>query len=262
MRQTLAATLAMAALTNLSAAQTRTTPRPVPAPARAEMAVSFRVGETLTFDVAYSTYLVAGSATSTVVEKRSSSGSNAYYIVAEGRPLPLIARIYALYYKMDTLLDTVTGLSQRSSLYTEEGTRRRTATTQFNRTTRKASFELQADGTARDEFTVPADVQDGLATLYALRTRTFKAGEPITIPIADDGVLYSARVEPTGPEHLKLRLGEFDAWNLKVTVTGPTGEQVGKNMAVWMSADSRRLPLKLQADLPVGYFVLALRDVK
>src|SRR4051794_13871029 len=135
MRQTLAATLVMAALTNLSAAQTRTPPRPAPAaaaPARAEMAVPFRVGETLTFDVAYSTYLVAGSATSTVIEKRSSSGANAYYIVAEGRPLPLIARIYALYYKMDTLVDSVTGLSQRSALYTEEGSRHRTATTRFN----------------------------------------------------------------------------------------------------------------------------------
>ena len=74
MRQTLAAALAMAALTNLSAAQTRTPPRagpPPSAPARAEMAVPFRVGETLTFDVAYSTYLVAGTATSTVVEKKS-----------------------------------------------------------------------------------------------------------------------------------------------------------------------------------------------
>jgi hypothetical protein len=233
-----------------------------PAPARAEMAVPFKVGETLTFDVAYSTYLVAGTATSTVVEKRSANGSNAYFIVADGRPLPLIARMFALYYKMDTLLDSVTGLSQRSTLYTEEGTRRRTATTRFDRTARKAMFELQADGTARDEFTIPPDVQDGLATLYALRTRSYKAGERFTIPIADDGVLYSAAVETTGPEPLKMALGEFNAWNLKLTVTGPKGEQVGKNMAVWLSTDARRLPLRLQADLVVGSFALALKEVR
>jgi hypothetical protein len=29
-------------------------------------------------------------------------------------------------------------------------------------------------------------------------------------------------------------------------------------MAVWISADARRLPLKLQAELPVGAFVLTL----
>jgi hypothetical protein len=256
----LAATMAAAAAGN-PAGQSRNPP-PARAAAAAEKPVPFRVGEVLTFDVAYSTYLVAGTATSTVVEKRPADNSTAYFIVAEGRPLPLIERIYALYYKMDTMLDSVTGLSQRSSLYTEEGTRRRTATTRFDRRAQKAFFELQADGTARDDFDVPADVQDGLATLYALRSRSYKAGERFTIPIADDGELYRAAVETTGPEHLSLRLGEFEAWNLKLTVTNSKGEAVGKNMAVWLSNDARRLPLKLQADLAVGSFALALKEVR
>jgi hypothetical protein len=255
----------MLALTALMPAPTpafQRTPVPAPAPGRPEMVVPFRVGETLTFDVAYSTYLVAGTATSTVVEKKPSDSSTAYLIVAEGRPLPMIARMFALYYKMDTLFDSVTGLSQRSSLYTEEGTRRRTATTRFDRRASKAIFELQSEGTAKDEFAVPADVQDGLATLYALRTRAYKAGERFTIPIADDGVLYTAAVETTGPEHVKMRLGEFEAWNLKFIITDPAGVQVGKNMAVWLSNDARRLPLKLQADLTVGSFALALKEVR
>ena len=255
----------MLVLTALTLAQTAAQQRPsspTPPAAGREIAVPFRVGETLTFDVAYSTYLVAGTATSTVVEKKASDNSTAYLIVAEGRPLPMIARLFALYYKMDTLFDSVTGLSQRSSLYTEEGTRRRTATTRFDRRAGKAFFELQAEGTAKDEFAVPRDVQDGLSTLYALRTRSYKAGERFTIPIADDGVLYSAAVEATGPEPMKMRLGEFSAWNLKITVTDPKGEQVGKNMAVWVSNDSRRLPLKLQADLTVGSFALALKEVR
>jgi hypothetical protein len=261
MRRTLAATLFIAALASLAPAQPRA-PQRAPAPQTKDASVPFRVGETLTYDVAWSTFLIAGTAVSTVVEKKPSYGSTAYYIVAEGRPLPFVARLYALYYKMDTLLDSVTTLSQRSSLYTEEGTRHRTATTRFDRKSRRALFELQAEGTARDEFAIPADVQDGLATLYTLRTRTFKAGERVTIPVADDGVLYSISVEATGPERLKMRLGEFDAWNLAVTVLDPERKQVGKNMAVWMSTDARRLPLRLQADLPVGYFVLALKEAR
>jgi hypothetical protein len=261
MWRTVAATLGLAGLASLAPAQPRT-PQRTPVPAQREVSVPFRVGETLTYDVAWSTYLIAGTAVTTVVEKKPSYGSTAYYIVAEGRPLPLIARLYALYYKMDTLLDTVTGLSQRTSLYTEEGPRHRTATTRFDRTSRRALFELQAEGAARDEFAIPADVQDGLATLYMLRTRTFRAGERLTIPVADDGMLYSVSVEATGPERLKMRLGEFDAWNLQVTVLDAERQQVGKNMAVWMSTDSRRLPLRIQADLPVGYFVLALKEAR
>src|SRR3954469_3615967 len=99
------------------------------AQARREATVPFRPGERLTFDVAWSTYLIAGSATATVVEKRASYISNAYYIVAEGRPIPLIQRIYPLYYKMHTLFDSYSSLTQRSALYTEEGSDHKTATT-------------------------------------------------------------------------------------------------------------------------------------
>ena len=75
-------------------------------------------------------------------------------------------------------------------------------------------------------------------------------------------MLYYGAVESTGPEHAALRLGEFEAWNLKVTVTDPTrASRSARTSALWISTDARRLPLKLQADLPVGNFALALREV-
>ncbi|MGC4085025.1 MAG: hypothetical protein QM736_23640 [Vicinamibacterales bacterium] len=48
------------------------TKKPAAPPPRKEATVPFRVGETLTYDVAWSNYLVAGTATSRVVEKRPS----------------------------------------------------------------------------------------------------------------------------------------------------------------------------------------------
>src|SRR5687767_8953535 len=80
-------------------------------PARREATVPFRAGETLTYDVSWSSYLVAGTAMTTVHGTQPSGGSDAYYIVAEGRPIPILARLYNLSYKMDTLLDTATLLS-------------------------------------------------------------------------------------------------------------------------------------------------------
>ena len=220
----------------------------------------FRVGERLTYDVAWQTYLIAGSATTTVVEKRPAFSSMAYYIVAEGRPLPLIQRLYALYYKMDTLFDSFSTLSQQSALYAEEGTERRTATTRFDRAARKALFERQSQTLVRDEIAVPADATDGLATLYALRARTFNAGDKLTIPVVDNGTLYSVSVEATGPEHLRMRIGEFEAWNLRITdsrseKTAGRQEHLGADVARRAAAAAQD-----QADLPVGYFSLALKE--
>jgi hypothetical protein len=105
-------------------------------------------------------------------------------------------------------------------------------------------------------------VQDGLATLYTLRARTFTPGERVTVPVADEGTLYTVNFDVSGPEPLKVPLGQMDAWNLRITILDPSNQPVGKNIAAWISTDSRRLPLKLQADLPVGNFILALRTAQ
>src|SRR5262245_19107873 len=103
----------LAAFLSLSAAQParRAAPR-----ARTEAMVPFKVNERLTYDVSWSSFLTAGTAVMTVTEKKPSFNSTAYYIVAEGKPNALVARLYTLYYKMDTLLDSYTLLSQRGSL--------------------------------------------------------------------------------------------------------------------------------------------------
>jgi hypothetical protein len=227
---------------------------------RSDASVPFKVGETLTYDVTWSSLLVAGSATARIGERRPSQNSAAYHIVAEGRPVPLLSKLYNLYYKMDTLLDTATLLSQRSALYSENGPRRRTATSTFDRTAQLVSFEVETDTTHRRDFEAPPQAQDGLAALYVLRTMGFKAGETVTLPVTDDGLLYTVQASVTGPEEVKVPLGAMSAWVAKLEITDSAGKPAAKNAAVWISNDKKRLPLRLQADLPVGNFVLLLRS--
>jgi hypothetical protein len=244
-------------------AATRPRPSPSsPAPKPREAAVPFRIGETLTYDVSWSSFLVAGTATSRVLEKKPSFNSDAYYVVVEGRPVPLVARLYNLFYKMDTLLDSITLLSQRGSLYSEEGTSRTLTATRFDRSARRAFVERQADKTEKVDFAIPPATQDGLAVLYALRGRAFKAGEQFSTPVADSGSLYSVQVEVRALEAVTVPAGPFTAWNMNVAITDAQGQPVWKNNEVWISSDARRLPVKLQAELPVGHFVLMLRDVQ
>lgn len=257
-----AGVLAVASLVPSVAAQ-RAVPRSQTAIPRRDTTVPFKVGETLTFDVSWASYMVAGTAVSTVRERRGSSGdSAAYHIVAEGKPLPLISRLYSLYYKMDTLLDTATLLPQQMTLYTEEGRRTRTGTTKFDRTSRQALFELSGDRPVKANVTVPAHVQDGLSVIYALRALTLTPGTTLTYPIIDEGALYTLSLNTMSAEHVRVPLGDFNAWRLGVRIVDPQGRPVGENLGLWISNDSRRLPVKMQADLPVGSFVLALREAQ
>ena len=262
MRMRLACALLLAGV-SVSATAQRATPRPPASPtSRRDAPVPFAVGETLTYDVSWSSMLLAGTAVVSVQAKRPSQGSSAYVIVAEGRPISWVGRLYQLYYRMDSLVDTASLLSQRGSLYAEEGSARRTSITQFDRPGRRVLFEEQSDSPVKMGYAVPAQTQDGLSTLFWLRARAFQPGQRLTFPVADSGALYTVDITVGAPEPVKTGLGEKMAWRLSGTIKDADGNSEWKNIGAWISTDARRLPVKLQAELPIGAFVLSLRDAK
>lgn len=229
---------------------------------RKERTVPFRVGETLTYDVSWSSYLTAGTAVTTVKEKKPSFTSTAYYIVAEGRPTPLLSKLYTLYYKMDTLIDSYTLLPQRGSVYSEEGKRHRFRTTTFDRKANKVFFEYQAGTTVKDSFSTSPVAQDALSAIYVLRAVPFKAGDRMTMPVSDGGINYKGQFEIGALERVKTGIGDLSAWRIKLSLVDDRNRAVGRNLALWISDDARRLPVKLQAELTVGSFNLILRDAR
>ncbi|MDR1989586.1 MAG: DUF3108 domain-containing protein [Acidobacteriaceae bacterium] len=236
--------------------------RPAPRPAPREAAVPFTVGETLTYDVSWSRFIVAGTATTRLIEKRASFGSTAYAVTAEGRPVPLVAKLYPLFYKMDALIESTSLLSQWNSFYTEESTRKHLASTQFDRATHHAHYEISNEPASTLDFPVPPNTQDGLTLLYTLRTRTFTAGDRFSVPVVDNGSMYSVDFATSGPERVTVPLGSLDAWKMALRITNAEKNQVGGAIAVWFSSDARHVPVKIEAELPVGTFMLALREAR
>ncbi len=208
---------------------------------RTERAVPFAVGETLIYDVSWSSFLTAGSATAIVADKVADDGSTAYTIVAEGRPTPLVSSLYALHYRIESRLDAFTLLPRRSDLLSEEGSRRRTRTTTFDR---------RADPLA----------EDALSAIYTLRATPLRPRALITMPIVDNGVRYTARLDVGDAQPVRCGIGTLTALPIAIAAVNPSGQPVGHNLALWISTDARRLPVKLQGDLGVGQFVLLLKD--
>ena len=211
--------------------------------ARTERVVPFKVGETLTYDVSWSSSFTAGTATSSVESKQPRLQSTVYKIVAEGRPLPLIAKIYALHYRAEALVDAYTLLPQHAGVYIEEGTRKRTRDIDFDRKTQPLA-------------------RDALSAIYALRATVTAPGQKITLQVVENGVGYSVRADVGPPESVRALLAAVPAWKVTLTATDDKHQAAGRNMAIWISTDARRLPVRLQADLPVGNFNLVLRDIR
>lgn len=234
-------------------------PAKAAAAAKKEMAVPFKPGETLEYDIGWSSFVTAGTATVSVKEKKPSFGSTAYYIVAEGRPTTMVSKLYTLYYKADTLLDTFTLLPQRGSLYSEEGKRHRMKTTLFNQPAKKATYEVETRTLVKKELAIPAFTQDALSAVYVLRSIPFKAGEKFNMPVSDNGNVYKVQMQVGAVEPVKTGLGTINGLRITPVITGPDKDSP-RGLALWISDDPRRLPLKMEAQLMVGKFTITLRQ--
>jgi hypothetical protein len=223
--------------------------------------VPFRAGETLTFDVSWSHYLTAGAATVVVRDKRPSFGSTAYYIVAEGRPSALLSALYTLYYKADTLLDVFTLLPQRASLFSREGSRQRMKALRFDHPAGRGAFEVTTSTTVKTDVILPRQAQDPLSAIYVLRSRPLKIGAIFTMPVVDNGKVYRMEARVVARELVAAPVGPLNAWKIVPTISDGHGRPTGEKLSLWISDDARKLPVKLEADLSVGRFVIVLRDV-
>lgn len=236
---------------------------PKPASTRLqEKPVPFRPGERLTYDVSWSGQVTAGQVTITVVDKHPSYGSQAYYVVAEAKTTGLAAKLYTLYYKADSLLDVYSLVSQRGSTYSLEGKRTRMKSTVFNHAANTADYEIRTATLVKRNFVIPPSTQDPLGAIYALRAVPLRAGMKMTVPVSDNGNQFTVQLTVEGKENVKTGLGTQSAWRVRPVVLTAQGQPVGRGLALWISDDERRIPLRLRAEVAVGSFDLAISQAK
>jgi hypothetical protein len=227
---------------------------------RAEPHVPYRVGERLMYDVSWSNFLTAGEVRIAVESRRPSYGSTAYYVVAEARPVGMLARMYTLYYKADSLIDVFTLLPQRGSVYSREGGRQRMKTTMFDHKARQAAFEMRTASTMEKEIAIDAATHDALSAIFSLRARAPKPGERIVIPVSDSGTLYQVQMAVGQPGPVRKADGStVQGLPVTPTVVDGTGKPTGLRASLWLGADGAYTPIRFEASLPVGRIVVALR---
>jgi hypothetical protein len=233
----------------------------VPA-AQADRQVPFGVGETLTFDISWTSFVSAGTATLSVKERRAAgAGRGTYYLVAEAKPSSVIGKLYSLYYKAESMLDTRTLLPSLATLYSDEGGRRRYKTTTFTGSG-SAVYEVKTATTVKTSLKVPAAVQDPLGVIYIIRALPLKAGLSLPIPVTDSGKTYTLRIRVGERESVKSGVGTLQAWKIVMSVSDAAGKATDTDsLTLWVSDDARKLPVKFQANLTVGSVQLTLAKV-
>lgn len=217
--------------------------------------VPFGPGERITLNISWSDQVSAATMTLDVGQKQTSFWESCFPLRAELKPSAVIGKFYPIYYKVESLLGEATLLPQKSTMYSREKSRVRQKFTHFDRKAGCIYYTYLTKTEQKKILPAASGVLDILSWLYVLRTMPLQEGTIGPFQITENGKLFTIRCQVTRSSPVNTELGKLPVWRLVPRVENAGGQRLPKTMILWMSGDSRRLPLRFEVELPVGKFV-------
>jgi len=98
--------------------------------------------------------------------------------------------------------------------------------------------------------------------MYLLRQLPLKAGMPVCFDAYGIRRIWRVWGVVQKPEHVSLPVGEFDAWHLVGQAARLDLPNARREIHVWISDDSRRLPLAALGTIDLGVVRATLKSVE
>ena len=117
-------------------------------------------------------------------------------------------------------------------------------------------------GPCSSAFVPPIRALAALSAVLAMRLLALKDGLSVSWPVCDGGRVMTVRAIVRRRERLSTALGDLMAWRIEPAIVGDAGELGARGLTLWLSDDNRKLPLLMEAEMPVGRFVLRLRSAR
>ena len=233
-----------------------------PAAPLVDASVPFQVGETLTYDASWSSFLTAGQVKLRVADRQAlGAGHSGYHLVAEAQTVSLAAKMYQVYYKVESVIDTASLAAVRASTYSNERGRERVKSFWFG-AKNIGSYEIKRGDVSKGQVQLPPRTLDPLGAMYIARALKANPGETLVIPIVDGDTVSRLRLTFGNRETVKTGQGTSNGWRVTATLTDLQGKsQSARPLLIWLSDDAQRRPLRFEGALAVGSVTLALAKV-
>jgi hypothetical protein len=155
-------------------------------------------------------------------------------------------------------------LCARSSLFkTHEGSRQRETRITFDQERKKAIY-LERD-TVRNtvllsrEIDIPPCVTDIVGALYRMRTLNLEPGQSGKIAVSDGKKSALARVEAQRRESVKTLSGVYKTVRYEADLFNDVIYRRSGRVFIWLTDDSRRLPVQIQVKLHLAIGTITLQ---
>ncbi len=211
---------------------------------------AFVAGEYLEYNVHFGK-LSAGKGAMSIPERRLHDGRPCFLLVSRLWTNDFFSGIYRVDDYMECLLDSAGLFPWRYERKLNEGKFKAYRKAVFDPVNARA-FE------GKDTLAVPPYSQDVLSIIYYVRTLDLAVGQKIDVDNYIDKKNYPLRISVVKKEKIKVAAGNFECYMLELGKRpGATFEKKG-DMWIWVSSDSRRLPVKVRTKAPLGSVIMEL----
>jgi hypothetical protein len=211
----------------------------------------FTVGEELVYEINFG-IISAGEARMRIPEIVSLHARDCFHIISEVKTSDFFSAFFKVDDRVESFMDVFGLFPWRYEKHIREGK---------YKADRSAVFDpLKARAySGKDTIKTPAYSQDVLSIIYYLRTLDLEPGRPISIDNYEDKKFFPLTVQIKKKEKIKVPAGKFDCFLIEPGLrAGSFIEQKGK-MWIWLSTDSRRIPVKIKSKLSFGSIVMELK---
>jgi hypothetical protein len=216
-------------------------------------AAPFAPGERIGLRITYAG-LLAGRAWLSVAPTEH-EGRRALELVAEAKSQGFFAKLFR--FRVDdrtaAIWDPVSGCSLRIEKHLREGKARRDQIVEFDPRGRAVVDDPKIE---QKEFEIDPCSLDILSALFVTRLRGVSEGGETSLPVFDNGRRFLMKVRFVKRETLNLPwpLGRTPTIVVEPQLASGTGLFVRKKgrLQVWLTDDSRRIPVKMRAKAGIG----------
>lgn len=205
--------------------------------------------------------MVVGYATIEVAGQEEVNGRMAYHIIARSNSYPFFDNIYKVRNIDESWMDVEGMCSLKYQKTQREGGYSRDELIFFDHANRKFNMIERMKGKQPVSKTgdIPAFVQDIISALYYVRLQQMDSCGEFFVDAHTGDKNYPLKVVVYGKERVKVPAGRYECFHVEPFVAQDTGIFRAKGrLWIWLTADSRRIPVLMKSKIFVGYITAEL----
>jgi len=216
---------------------------------------AFTVGEDLVYEIHFGVVSAGEARMRIEPETVTIQGRECYHILSLVKTSDFFSSFFKVDDRVETFMDVAGLFPWRYEKHIREGKYKADRSARFD-----PLAGLAVSG--KDTIQIAPYTQDVLSIIYYLRTLEMQPGDSILIDNYEDKKFFPLTVRVKKQETVKVPAGKFSCLLIEPGLrAGSFIEQKGK-MWIWLSSDSRRLPVKIKSKISFGSIVMELKKVK